>query len=76
MSADEVVMVTTKPRASRPKPTPDERLLADIIDIAHCWVQASDGWYTKTCYERGVGPRRCCVNCRIIHRLAKRLAAS
>lgn len=54
----------------------DSRLFNEVADIANCWRQASEGWYVKSCIEEGWSNRRCCVNCRVLLRLRKRLEVS
>lgn len=54
----------------------DKRLFGDVCDIAQCWRQVSEGWYVNSCIEEGWGARRCCINCRVLLRLRKRLEAS
>lgn len=54
----------------------DARLFRDVCDIAQCWRQASEGRYVNSCIEEGWSNRRCCINCRVLLRLRKRLEAA
>ena len=53
----------------------DMRLMRDVANITPCYRQLSEGWYKNSCFEEGWGVRRCCINCRVLKRLEKRLAA-
>jgi hypothetical protein len=48
--------------------------MEDLANTMPCYSQTRDGWYTPSCYEANARPA--CVNCLILKRLHRLLAAA